>query len=246
MNMNNKKYFWGIFASLVLLLGLFGYWGWRYYFIACCAPPPDLIGLVENQETSLSGNWVYFNQDVAGYSTGVVVNVNHNDQTVAGDFSVVWSFPQAPAARIDTGTFRGTASSGQLARIEWTGDREDSGVAELIFDPSLDILEWRAVTSTKTDLTMPDALTLHRNRWGQMDRIEQTAVVEAANQALAQLPTGVGVEISVEDIQVVKSRAAVPFLTTEGESAGTIYLNQQGNEWVVIPDPANSDLSSGI
>lgn len=241
----NKKYFWAIFASAVLLLGLFGYWGWKYYFIPCCAPPPELMDLVENQKATLSGNWVYFNQDAAGYSTGVVVNVNHNEQTIAGDFSVVWSFPQAPAARIDTGTFRGTAASGQLARIDWVGDRDDLGTAELSFDPTLDTLEWRAVTSTKTDLTMPDALTLHRNRWGQMDRIEQTAVVEAANKALAQMPTGVDVEISVEDIQVVKSRAAVPFLTADGESAGTLYLTQQGNEWVVIPDPVDGDISSG-
>lgn len=244
--MNNKKYFWGILTSVVLLLGLFGYWGWRYYFIACCEPPIELRALVENQKTTLSGNWVYFNQDVAGYSTGVVINLNHSDQTVTGDFSVVWSFPNAPAARIDTGTFRGTAVSGQLARIDWTGDREDSGTAELSFDPSLDTLEWKAVTSTKSDVTMPDALVLHRNRWGQMDRGEQTVVIEAAGKALAKMPTGSGMEISIEDIQVVKTRAAVPFLNAEGESAGTIYLGQQENDWVVIPDLANGDLSSGL
>ncbi len=240
--MNTKKYFLGIFASVVLLFGLFGYWYYQYYITACCEPP---LELVENEKATLSGNWVYFNQDVAGYSTGVVININHNDQTVAGDFSVVWSFPQASAARIDTGTFRGTVSSGQLARIDWAGDREDAGTAELLFNRELDTLEWRAVTSTKTDLTMPDALTLHRNRWGQMNRNEQSSVVEAAQKALVQMPKGVGTEISIEDIQVVKSRAAVPFLTTDGESAGTLYLGQQGSEWLVIPDPVNGDISSG-
>lgn len=244
--MNKKIYFWGILTCITLLLGLFGYWGWRYYFMACCEPPVELQPLVENQKTTLSGNWVYFNQDAAGYSTGVVINVNHSDQTVAGDFSVVWSFPNAAAARIDTGTFRGTAANGQLARIDWTGDREDLGTAELSFDPSLDTLEWRAVTSTKSDVTMPDALVLHRNRWGQMDRVEQSAVIEAANKALSKMPVGLGMEISIEDIQVVKTRAAIPFLNAEGESAGTIYLGQQENDWVVIPDLANGDLSSGL
>ena len=127
--MYNKLYFWGIVTSVTLLLGLFGYWGWRYYFIACCEPPVELQALVENKKTTLTGNWVYFNQDAAGYSTGVVINVNHSDQTVAGDFSVVWSFPNAPAARIDTGTFRGTAANSQQAKIDWVGDREDLGTA---------------------------------------------------------------------------------------------------------------------
>ena len=244
--MNNKHYLIGIISSVVLLVGLLGYWGWRYYFIACCEPPVGLQELVKNQTNSLTGNWVYFNQDVAGYSTGVVININHSDQVIAGDFSVVWSFPNAPAARIDTGTFRGTASSGQLARIDWTGDREDFGTAELYLDAALDTLEWRAVTTTKSDITMPDSLTLYRNRWGQMNRDEQSMVIEAANKILMQMPNSNGLEVSISDVQVVKNRAAVPLLSTEGESEGIIYLGQQGSEWLLIPNPANDDLTSGL
>ncbi len=246
MNMNGKKYIWGILVCVVVLTGILGYWGWRYYFTACCEPPVDLRMLLEDKTETLSGNWVYFNQDDAGYSTGVVININHSNQTVLGDFSVVWSFPKAPAARIDTGTFEGVAVNGQLARITWTGDRDDSGTAELSYNTAFDTLDWHAVTTTKTDLTMPDALTLYRNRWSQMKLDEQAAVVETANKVLAQIPNGLGSEVSAEDIQVVKKIASVPYLNADGESAGTIYLRQEDNIWVVISDPAKADLSLGL
>lgn len=234
--MNNNKYLVGISSCVVLLVGLFGYWGYQNYSKTCCEPPVEILEMRDTDSVTFSGNWVYFNRDAAGYSTGVVVNVNHQDQTVAGDFSIVWSFPSAPAARIGTGTFRGTASGGQLARVEWQGDREDSGVAELIYNPTLDTLDWNTVTSTKTDLTMPDTLTLYRNRWGEMNREAQTAVIEAAQKILTIMPNSQGAEISVEDVQVVNNLAAVPYLSEDGENSGTIYLKQVDKNWISTPD----------
>jgi len=236
MNTNNK-YFIGISTCVVLLVGLFGYWGYQYYSKTCCEPPTEILAMQDNELATLSGNWVYFDRDAAGYSTGVVVNVNHLDQVVAGDFSIVWSFPSAPAARIGTGTFRGTASGGQIARVDWEGDREDTGVAELIYNPILDTLDWNTVTSTKSDLTMPDALTLHRNRWGNMNREAQTAVIESAQKILTLMPNSQGTEISAEDVQVVNNLAAVPYLSEDGENSGTIYLTQLGQSWVLAPEP---------
>lgn len=241
MNTKNHYYLLGITTCTVLLIGLFGYWGWYHYAKTCCEPPIEILAMRDTESLSLSGNWVYFDRDVAGYSTGVVINVTHVDESVAGNFSVVWSFPNAPAARIGTGTFRGTSTGGQLARIEWEGDREDFGVAELKYDPLLGTLEWQTVTSTKTDLTMPETLTLSRNRWGEMDRVAQTAVIESAQKILTLMPKSRGAEISVEDVQVINVQAAVPYLSEDGESSGTIYLTLVDGNWVLAPQTETSD-----
>lgn len=244
--MNNKKYLAGISVLVVALIGIGAYWTYNYYFIACCAPPPEQIPYVsQNDEHVLTGNWNYFSQDKQGYSSGIDLSINQVDDTVAGEFNMVWSFPKAPAARLNNGTFHGKIVSGNAnaARVEWIGSRDDSGTADIMYNSEKDAIEWRAVTSTVSDLTMPDKVFLYRNHWPEMSHDEQLKLAKVAESAFEQIPGMDGGEAFIEATIVVGDRAAVPFESVDGVSSGTLYLQKDGDSWKVIPDPDSGTIT---
>ena len=248
MKMNNKKYFLGISLLLITLLSLGGYFVWRYYFTACCEPPLEVIQMqVEaDSKNSFTGRWIYFNRDAEGYSSGIDLTVNQVDNKVAGEFNMVWSFPKAPAARLNNGNFQGKLAEGneKIARVEWKGSRDDSGTALIRYLEDRDAIEWQAMKSTVTDLTMPDSVILYRNRWLDLTHEEQTALIKVSEDALKQIPGMETGGIEIEATTVVGNRAEVLFFSADGEDSGSLFLQQEGETWKVIPDPESGSITS--
>lgn len=247
MKMNNKKYFWGISLLIIILLLLGGYFVWRYYFTACCEPPIGVIQMQSELESKnvFTGHWTYFNRDAEGYSSGIDVTLNQIDNKVAGEFNMVWSFPKAPAARLNNGNFQGKLDEGdeKTAHVEWKGSRDDSGTALIRYLEDKDAIEWQAIKSTVTDLTMPDSVVLYRNRWLDLPHEEQTALIKVSEEALKQIPGMENGGIEIESTTVVGNRAEVLFFSADGEDSGSLFLQQEANTWKVIPNPASGSIT---
>ncbi len=242
----NKQHWLGISVLLVVLFSLGGYFYWRYNYITCCEPPLSLSQ--ENDEVapqSLTGNWTYFNRDAEGYSSGIDVTINQVDKKIAGEFTIVWSFPKAPAARLNNGNFQGELSSETqaLARVEWLGSRDDSGVAEIRYLADKQALEWRTIKSSASDVTMPDSVILFRNRWTDLSLLEQKALAAVADEALKKIPGMENGGIEIEMTTVVGSRAKVWFYSADGEESGALFLEQNGSTWRSIPEPESGSIS---
>lgn len=248
MKMNNKKYFWSISFLCLILLGIAGYWVYRAYSITCCEPGPEQLAfdLQSNPNQILTGNWTYYAKDTEGYSSGINLDLTQLGETVAGEFTMVWSFPKAPAARINNGTLQGKMIGGdrKQATVEWIGSRDDSGSAEIIYNETKDTIEWRTAKSTVSDLSLPESIILYRNLWTQLSADDQQNISTQAKTALEQIPGMEKSELFLEDVTVVGDKAAVPFSAIDGETDGILYLQNKNGVWQVIPDPESGSITT--
>lgn len=243
MKKTNQAYTWGIVFFLTVLLALGGYWVWRYSFVPCCEPPVGNWNAEVQSDHFLTGEWTYSVRDTEGYTTSIDVQINQVDKDVSGQFLASWSFPKAPAARMDNGTFQGDLTQGDptSATIEWRGDRDDQGRAELRYNKTDDTLEWRGVATGKSDVTMPEQVILHRNRWSKLSSSEQNAIIKVAEAAVKEIPGIDEASVEADITTVVGDTAKVWFVSADGNTTGALTLQQKGTTWVIVPDSVSKE-----
>lgn len=110
------------------------------------------------------GHWSYVVEDEEGYSTGFDMELTQKEKEIIGEFSAVWSFPKAPAARINTGPIVGViGKDGMNANVTWEGDRGETGTATITFVPQNKTIMWKTNSVTSSDgFTFGESMVFRR------------------------------------------------------------------------------------
>lgn len=139
-----KKFIWlGLIIVVVFLI---------FYFLNFSASSP------------IVGHWSYFVEDEEGYSTGFDMKLTQKGKEITGEFSAVWSFPKAPAARINTGFISGVLNNDKIsANVSWEGDRGETGTAAITFLPENKTIMWKTNSVTGDDgFTFGESMVFRR------------------------------------------------------------------------------------
>lgn len=87
------------------------------------------------------GEWEYL-RSKDGYEDSLSFNFKENNQKLAGTFMGVWSFPTAPAARLNDGVIEIISGTANTLNVKWEGSRNDTGTAALTLSKDKKTITW--------------------------------------------------------------------------------------------------------
>ncbi len=234
-----------VLALVILALGVGGYY-WYNTRVNCCEPPIEVIQARDEAEITKKtwdGHWDYFISDDKGYSQGVNLRLFVEDSGISGTFDAVWSFPGAPAARLNNGTLVSNSVDGNRIVATWEGSREDSGKVTLRLSDDKQQLTWEgtlAEGSTDDGYALNGKLIFHRNQWVAWTPAEQTDFLQTVKTLLQEKKSNYTIQPGEDATIMVTNNYAVinTFVpNSPNEESGWVYLKKDDEKWNIVLGP---------
>lgn len=234
-----------VLGLVILAVGAGGYY-WYNTRVNCCEPPIEVIQArdeAERVKEAWSGHWDYFTSDDQGYSQGVNLRLFAEDGGISGTFDAVWSFPGAPAARLNDGTLISNSVEGNRIVGTWEGSREDKGRVVLTLSDDKQQLTWEGLLaegSADDGFALNGKRIFYRNQWVAWTPTEQAEFLQTIKNLLQEkksnytIQPGEDATIMVTDNYAVIN-AFVP--NSPDEEGGWLYLKKDNGKWAIILGP---------
>ena len=241
---NNRNILWGVgFLVIAGVIG-FGYYRWIGR-IPCCEPPIEILEM-QTEGVPVSawvGHWDFYQQDNQGYSQGVVLRLEQDGEQLVGDYDAVWSFPGAPAARLNNGVLSSVSTGGENIVLRWEGSREDSGEAILRLSKDGQELVWKGIPNDGAvgdEFSLEGERIFYRNQWVAWAPTEQAQFLQTIKDLLKTEGSGYVIQPGEDATIMVTGNYAVvnAFVpNAPDEESGWVYLKKNGEEWAIVLGP---------
>lgn len=244
MNKNTKT---GLWVGSILIVFFAGSWVyWRLVEPDCCEPPIEVIEQRDAEDVLKSaweGHWDYYLSGDDGYSQGVNLRLFVEDNNVVGDFDAVWSFPGAPAARLNNGTLQVKSVKPDEIVAEWEGSREDIGQVILRLSADKQKLVWDGklgAGAVDDGFALDGKLVFYRNQWTAWTPAEQAQFLQIVKDLLKKEGNNYTIQPGEDaTIMVTGNYAVINAFVPDApdEESGWVYLKRTGDEWSIVLGP---------
>lgn len=230
---------------VAVLVAAGGYWWYRRSVVCCSEPPLEIIEKQQaaDDQKAWVGHWDYYTADDAGYSQGINVRLFIEDDNIVGDFDAVWSFPGAPAARLNNGTLQATDVKPNEIKATWEGSRDDRGEVVLRLSADKQQLTWvgtLAQGSADDGYAVNGTRVFHRNQWVAWTPAQQTEFLQTVKNLLQTKGSEYTIQPGEDATIMVAGNYAVinAFIpNSPNEESGWVYLKKEGDGWDIILGP---------